>query len=600
MFDLIGKTIGPYRVIEQVGVGGMATVYKAYQPSMDRYVAIKILPHYLSQDPEFVKRFQREARAIARLEHAHILPVHDYGEYEGIAYIVMRYVEAGTLKDRMAQGQLPLDEIDRLIEQIGGALDYAHRLGVIHRDIKPGNVLLDTQGDTYLSDFGLARMMEATQQLTASGVGVGTPAYMSPEQGQGVKVDHRSDIYSLGVILYEMVTGRVPYEAETPMAVVIKHITDPLPLPRTVKPDVPEPIERVILRALAKDPAHRYQTAGEFVQALAVAVRKVSVPEAARPVVAEAAPTRREDVSLVTRVGRLWEQPRGKVALVGSGLAIVLLLGLLLSRLPGSIAIVGSGVTPTGTTAAIAQAATLTSAIAQATATSVVSKPTNTPGPTRTSAPTRTPAPTSTPTTHPARTFAEPILAAIADRPPDFEDDFSTGGHGWRSCESYRIENGSLEISVPEGETFGGAQHSQMWASDFVFQMDARADVLERDSNVGILLRENILFGGSYSVSLFPQLRGRWMIYDHVDGTDLAQGSAPDVVAMGQWMKVVIIARGSQFAVFVNDQPIDYFVDDTIPDGQNALSASGGGGGRADVKFDNVKFWNLENVPGLP
>ena len=216
MFDLIGKTIGPYRVIEQVGVGGMATVYKAYQPSMDRYVAIKILPHYLSQDPEFVKRFQREARAIAKLEHAHILPVHDYGEYEGIAYIVMRYVEAGTLKDRMAQGQLPLDEIGRLIEQIGGALDYAHRLGVIHRDIKPGNVLLDTQGDTYLSDFGLARMMEATQQLTASGVGVGTPAYMSPEQGQGVKVDHRSDIYSLGIILYEMITGQVPYEAETP------------------------------------------------------------------------------------------------------------------------------------------------------------------------------------------------------------------------------------------------------------------------------------------------------------------------------------------------------------------------------------------------
>ncbi|MBF8285680.1 MAG: Protein kinase protein, partial [Anaerolineales bacterium] len=347
MFDLIGKTIGPYRVVEQVGVGGMATVYKAYQPSMDRYVAIKILPHYLSQDPEFVKRFQREARAIAKLEHAHILPVHDYGEYEGIAYIVMRYVEAGTLKDRMAQGQLPLDEIGRLIEQIGGALDYAHRLGVIHRDIKPGNVLLDTQGDTYLSDFGLARMMEATQQLTASGVGLGTPAYMSPEQGQGVKVDHRSDIYSLGVILYEMVTGHVPFEAETPMAVVIKHITDPLPLPRTVKPDVPEPIERVILRALAKDPAHRYQTAGEFVQALAVAVRNVSVPEAARPVVAEAAPARREDVSLVTRVQQVWEKPRGKVALAGGGVIALILLGALLSRIPGNIAIIGPRVTET-------------------------------------------------------------------------------------------------------------------------------------------------------------------------------------------------------------------------------------------------------------
>lgn len=217
--------------------------------------------------------------------------------------------------------------------------------------------------------------------------------------------------------------------------------------------------------------------------------------------------------------------------------------------------------------------------------------------------PTATPTPltalTPSPQAEQARAFAEPILQAIADRPPDFEDDFSTGGRGWRSYESYRIENGSLEISVPEGETYRGAQHSQMWAADFVFQVDARADVLERDSTVNIVLRENILLGGSYSVSLSPQQAG-WWIYDHGDGTALAQGSAPDVVAIGQWMKVVIIARGSQFAVFVNDQPIAYFVDDTIPDGQNALNAGGGGGGRADVKFDNVKFWNLENVPGLP
>ena len=179
MSDLIGKTLGPYRVLEQIGVGGMATVYKAYQPSMDRYVAVKVLPHYLStQDEQFLKRFQREARAIAKLEHAHILPVYDYGEHENIPYLTMRYIEAGTLKERIAKGALSLDEINHIIGQVGGALDYAHRMGVIHRDVKPGNVLIDNQGDTFLTDFGLARMLEASQHLTASGVGVGTPAYM--------------------------------------------------------------------------------------------------------------------------------------------------------------------------------------------------------------------------------------------------------------------------------------------------------------------------------------------------------------------------------------------------------------------------------------
>jgi len=195
MSNLIGQTLGPYRLISQIGAGGMATVYKAYQPSMDRYVAIKVLPPYLSQDEQFARRFQREAKAVAKLEHAHILPVHDYGEAEGITYLVMRFVEGGTLKQRITQGTPSLSEVVRLMGQIGDALDYAHRLGVIHRDVKPANVLIDGQGNTYLTDFGLARMMEASDQLTASGVGVGTPAYMSPEQGQGVKVDHRSDIY---------------------------------------------------------------------------------------------------------------------------------------------------------------------------------------------------------------------------------------------------------------------------------------------------------------------------------------------------------------------------------------------------------------------
>jgi Tol biopolymer transport system component/predicted Ser/Thr protein kinase len=391
MSDLIGKTLGAYRILEQIGVGGMATVYKAYQPSMDRDVAVKILPHYLSQDAEFAKRFQREARAIAKLEHAHILPVYDYGEADDTTYIAMRYVQAGTLKERIARGPLCLDEINRLVGQIGSALDHAHRLGVIHRDVKPSNVLIDDQGNTYLTDFGLARMMESSQQLTASGVGVGTPAYMSPEQGQGVKVDHRSDIYSLGVILYEMITGHVPFEAETPMGVVLKHITEALPLPRKVTPTVPEGVEKVILKALAKDPAHRFQTAGEMVEALNIVVRKAAAeealrpaPEAARPAAAEAARAERPvgaaaaasaaTISFVTRVERIWEKPRGKVALVGGAVVVLAVLGLLLSRLPGRVQIAVPGVT---TTAIIERTATQVGGAAQV-ATPTPSRPTAT------------------------------------------------------------------------------------------------------------------------------------------------------------------------------------------------------------------------------
>ena len=324
MFNFIGQTLGQYRILEQIGVGGMATVYKAYQPSVDRYVAIKILPQHLSQDEQFIKRFQREAHAIARLEHAHILPVFDYGESEGISYIAMRYISSGTLKNYMAKGNLPLSEISRIITQIGSALDYAHHQGVIHRDIKPANILLDEQNNTYLTDFGLARMLESSQHLTGSGVGVGTPAYMSPEQGKGEKSDHRSDIYSLGVILYEMVTGRVPFEAETPMAIVLKHINEPLPLPRVVAPGIPEAVEKVILKSLAKDPVHRYQSAGEMAEALALALRKV--------INMEAQPLPTYAIASSQPEKPLWQKRLGKLFFASGVVLAILLLTVFFSR----------------------------------------------------------------------------------------------------------------------------------------------------------------------------------------------------------------------------------------------------------------------------
>jgi tRNA A-37 threonylcarbamoyl transferase component Bud32 len=263
-----GQNLGAYRIIEQVGRGGMATVYKAYHAAMDRYVAIKVLPRQLAENPEFTGRFRREARTIANLEHPHILPVYDSGESEGVAYLVMRYLEAGTLKDRMDEGPLTLAQVDRYFSQLADGLGYAHRKGVIHRDLKPSNALVDAQDNLFLTDFGIAKLLEdGATKFTATGGVIGTPTYMSPEQGQGRPVDQRSDIYSLGVVLYEMVTGKVPYAAETPLAVLMQHIQDPLPLPSKVKPDISPAVEQVILKALAKSPEDRYSSATEFLEA---------------------------------------------------------------------------------------------------------------------------------------------------------------------------------------------------------------------------------------------------------------------------------------------------------------------------------------------
>jgi formylglycine-generating enzyme required for sulfatase activity len=273
MQQYVGMRLGRYQIVEQIGQGGMATVCKAYQPSMDRYVAIKILPSHFTEDESFVGRFTQEARTLARLEHPHILPVYDYGEQEGITYLVMRYVEAGTLKDLIhREGPLDVKEAARIVGQVADALECGHRQGVVHRDIKPSNVLIDQYGNTFLTDFGIAKLVAETEHFTASGAVIGTPAYMSPEQGMGQPVDARCDIYSLGIVLYELVTGRVPFRAETPLAVLLKHLNAPLPPPRQVKPDLPAAVERVILKALAKSPDDRYQTARELAAALDRAV----------------------------------------------------------------------------------------------------------------------------------------------------------------------------------------------------------------------------------------------------------------------------------------------------------------------------------------
>lgn len=319
-----GQTLGPYRIIIQIGKGGMATVYKAYQPSVDRYVAIKVLPSQLAESKEFATRFQQEARIIAKLEHPHILPVFDYGESDGIAYFVMRYLEAGTLKDKMEAGRpLPLNEIDRIFNQLADALSYAHSHGIVHRDLKPANALIDSYGNIFLTDFGIAKLMEsASPRLTQTDAIMGTPAYISPEQAQAQPVDQRSDIYSLGIILYEMVTGRVPFVADTPLAILFKHVSDPLPLPSLIKPDLPASIEQVILKALAKDPRDRFSTAAEFAAAWK---RALEEKEPARPAPEiSSAPASRATTAPVTRSAPKSRRPTGWVVGCLAGACLLL------------------------------------------------------------------------------------------------------------------------------------------------------------------------------------------------------------------------------------------------------------------------------------
>jgi len=328
---LTGRTLGQCRLLEQLGSGGMATVYKAYQPSLDRYVAVKVLPPSLARTPGFAARFRREARAIARLNHPNILPVYDSGQEGELSYIVMRYVEEGTFQEMLGE-PLPLDRVVEMITQVGGALDYAHREGIIHRDVKPSNVLMDKGEWALLADFGLAKMVESSVQLTKSGAGMGTPAYMAPELGKGEPADERSDIYSLGIMLYEMLTGRVPFEAETPMAVVLEHISTPLPVPRSINPDIPEPVEQVLLKALVKEPADRFQRMGEMVTALQKAAAGEPGVTVAIPLAAEERPPRAEVIAEeVERIAVPLRETEKALKVKGFSLKALLLRGALIA-----------------------------------------------------------------------------------------------------------------------------------------------------------------------------------------------------------------------------------------------------------------------------
>src|SRR5215831_13743398 len=276
----VGENVGPYRITARLGQGGMATVYRAYHANLDRYVAIKVLHPALKEDNQFLARFQREAQIVAKLEHPNIVPTYDYSEHNGEPYLVMKFIEGETLKSRLESQPLSLDETLRVMSAVAQALTYAHEQGILHRDIKPSNVLLERGVTPYLADFGLARMATAGESTLSQDMMLGTPQYISPEQAQGIKdLDASTDIYSLGVVLYELVVGRVPFNADTPYAIVHDHIFSPLPMPSKVNPQVPQTVEKVLLKTLAKNREDRYPSAVSMVDAFRTAVQRADLKE---------------------------------------------------------------------------------------------------------------------------------------------------------------------------------------------------------------------------------------------------------------------------------------------------------------------------------
>jgi serine/threonine protein kinase len=275
MANLIGQTVGRYHILEQLGEGGMATVYKAYDTRLERDVAVKIIRRGAfpaDQADLILKRFEREAKSLGRLSHPNIVKVHDFGEYDGAPYLVLEYLSGGTLKQRLQQqagNPMPWQDAVQLILPIARALQYAHGQGIIHRDVKPANILITLSGEPMLSDFGIAKILDNAEgvTLTGSSAAIGTPEYMAPEQWEG-NVSPQSDLYSLGVVLYELVTGRKPYQADTPAAILLKQATEPLPRPIQFTPGLPGDVEKILVRALARQPEDRYPDMSSFANAL--------------------------------------------------------------------------------------------------------------------------------------------------------------------------------------------------------------------------------------------------------------------------------------------------------------------------------------------
>ncbi|MEW6231283.1 MAG: protein kinase [Chloroflexota bacterium] len=630
MDDLVGKTLGRYEIKELIGQGGMATVFKAYQISLDRYVAIKVLPAQYVQQEGFLQRFTREARAVAKLKHPNILDVYDFGEEVGVTYIVMEYVEGGTLKDRLT-GPLPIDQALRLTSQLASALGYAHGQGIIHRDVKPSNVLLTKDGWPLLSDFGIAKVSEATSALTRTGVGMGTPEYMSPEQAQGMAVDGRSDIYSLGVMLYQMVTGQVPFQAQTPIAVVLRHIKDLPPPPRSINPDIPEAVEQVILQALAKNPDNRYQRAEEMAAALEQIVQTTTIP-VERPAISAETMTTVAAARLMPKpqqeLGALFARAQDSVRAQQWNTAVGLLRQVLaqdpsypgaqalLNRaeagihgptpLPGALPVFmpeeapKKGPSPLVILGGIGAALIVLTCLVLVVATLffggigaliALAEPT----PTATPLPTTTPTPKPTATPRPTVPPPTPTLAGALL----LADDFSNKNSGWTEESSDTADRGYVggkyRILVKKTNWVVWAYLKKSF-SDFAAEVTVQKESGPDNSGMGLIFRrasdyEFYLF----QVSPLGQYQVSKLLRQGSEGWEtLQKWTSSDYVNKGaKANRLRVEARGSQLQVYANDHLLTTIKDASFSSGDIGLLAGTFAEPQVSALFDDFKVYSV-------
>ncbi|MCC6179287.1 MAG: serine/threonine protein kinase [Chloroflexi bacterium] len=641
-----GDRIGRYRIVEELGRGGMATVYKALQTGLDRYVALKVLPAQAAVDREFQERFQREAMMIASLRHPNILTIFDYGTDDGHTYLVSELVAGGTLSDRLGR-PLAVPEVVSVLEPIASALDYAHQRGIIHRDVKPSNILLAEDGRPVLADFGIARMMDSSSGLTMVGKVVGTPAYMAPEQARGAATDAAVDRYALGIVAYEMLTGRVPFVAETTHAVLFAQVSQPPPPPSARNPRVGAVTEAALLRMLAKSPSDRFPTAVAFVEALQ---RPSSTDDAGRattalpaatgtptpppstavhtpeptarassgahiPARTEASPARHDRASLpplgVAAPTQLTTPPPGaasppsrtrRSAVIGLGAVALVALGAAGSRMlllgarsrdrddsPDGQPIAGAATAPPGAGTAAPARPTLDS-LPKPTApaaTRVADAVTPTPRPVGPPAGASSPAPGSTPavvygTPPPGTGSPGPVVAAPALQ-------------SWA-----KIGSPSATWSVSPGNiataraTDGGAMLvSQASFTDVEILGELSTPNREASLAVRVQDAENAYLG-VFVPEGAPQLKGRnggVGLFKLTNGSmsPLALSRLPAMVQVRDTVRLRLAAHGQTLTLFLNSREVARVSDATFAEGKVGLRVFADAEGPCDATFANIR-----------